>query len=274
MENTIGNQQAINSQASSKLLAVVRHGERFDECALDDELKYGSEEYYDTHLTDVGRLNSWSTGYKLAELIWNHQRHAGGYPRVKFVSSLFYRCLQTCQSLRDGMKQYIEEHQTEFDNPEAALKMVLSEPTYVEEACSEKIYLLPEEGIENMRIIKSRENILKQFSNINPVVSGLFDYSGDHMNLSLRTRHNSKDDLQIACNTFIKHTVSSLVDDPGYDVYVVITHAMYISAALLTSRIMASSSIKYNACLLLGIEANPDKDKPDVKAIVKSKPIF
>ena len=235
-----------NTHRHKKYLVVVRHGERLDETALD----ISKEDHYDTQLTENGKTNSKKTGYQLARIMNELGLLKGTPKKVKYLTSIFYRCLQTTASLREGVAEFVSDHEKELEDPEAVKKALLKRKTHVEEACSEKIKMLPTKYTDNLRIHKDPVKVLTEFAAIKPVHRSLFDYDEEHQHYSVRRVFDKSSHIYEVCFQFYKHIIKRLQFDASHDVYIVVAHGMYVQLFLMFLELQVRHKVQYNSVVL------------------------
>ena len=279
-KNTIKTEMIEDGQqnlARTKYLIVIRHGERLDDQHDRDPNVLSPEDYFDTTLTQLGKENSQKTGYQLMNLLNTLDIMKGKPNKIRFMSSVFYRCLQTTDCLRDGMKQYIEEHQTEFDNPEAVRKAVLQRKTHVEEACSEKLKMLPVKYTNNIRIHVNAKKVLDEFPQIKPVYRSLYDYDKDHKHLSVNRVFERNQHIYEVVSHFYEDVIKRLKHDSTHDVYVVIAHGMYIELFLWHLGRKKTDKLDYNSTVAVKFDFSQkqktSENVPPHKVLINTTPL-
>ena len=233
-----------------KYLIVIRHGERFDETYEEGDLP--EEEYYDSSITEKGKVNSASTGYHLMKL-FDEKGVLFSPFKVKFISSLFYRCIQTTESIRKGMQKYLDKNHMNTPDYTHTLDLYTQRKTHIEDGCSEKIRGVTMGEISKLRIYKNEKGILDSFPSIKPTLRSIFDYKNEHKDLSLNIEFSNSHHVLEACYKFYKKIIKRLHYDTTHDRYVVVAHGMYIKTLLmyLNEEGLARNTVKYNSCVIL-----------------------
>jgi len=242
-----------------KYLIVVRHGERIDETDP-DKVKGNEDEYYDTGLTDQGKINSRKTGYRLMKIFRLLDSLDSGL-KTKFISSVFYRCLQTSECIRDGMHEYLQNKGHLLKDPATRAHELSARHTNLEEACSEKIKMLPVEYIDNLRIIKREKETLEEFAGINPSLGTLFDYQNKHKDLGLKVLFHKSDHVIQTCYRFYKKIIKRLKYDQEHDKYVIVAHGMYLNILSWLLQLKDMKKVKYNSCTVIEFDFCQDHHK-------------
>lgn len=294
------NKQPVNEAVGPsklKYLILVRHGQRIDE-TFPDEAVDDCDEYWDTGITDRGKKISHQTGAGILKLLdeWgvlDQMLQANSYsdsgeilvPRIRFISSVFYRCLQTTQYLREGMCEYIKEQQqklaSKIDELKSAqeeelkitlrrkkllkslLDMLYDSKTHLEEACSEKTTGNNTKSLENLRIEKDKQKILHEFTDLKITEGEIFDYSGEHQSLTLRKAFPKTSEIFDACDMFYDLIIKHLLEAVDHNIYVIVAHGMYVNMLLFYLDIKLppkASKVHYNSTTVIEFEATTSVD--------------
>lgn len=92
--------------SQSNTIFILRHGERADNGTSEEKRKISC--HHDPHLTQIGKIQATSAGYKLAALIQDSYETGAlstPNPQIVVVSSPFLRCLQTASALMKTFDQ-------------------------------------------------------------------------------------------------------------------------------------------------------------------------
>lgn len=274
-----------------KYLVLVRHGERIDE-TFPEQTEDRGDEYWDTGITNRGKQHSQQTGAAILKLLdeWGlldqmlEQHTQAGKTfwvirKIRFISSIFYRCLQTTQCIRRGMEEYLQQQlqlnaseiqklksptaadtakgQRRSDVLNAILDLLKTRSTHIEEACSEKIAGVPPSVINKLRIEKDKAKCLQEFADLKIVTGEIFDYSGKHKHLAVKKMFNKGPDIYNACIDFYRRIIKRLLEAPNHDVYIVVAHGMYVKVLLWFLEIELSGAAKtvhYNSTTIVELD--------------------
>jgi broad specificity phosphatase PhoE len=283
-----------NAAHRKKYFIVVRHGERIDE-TFPELTQDRGDEYWDTGITERGKVHSRETGASIMKILdelgvldqmVKKKEHEGktsySVRKIRFVSSIFYRCLQTTQEIRAGMNEYLQSElqkvqsaspelsqgRPSLGSPQASQETLLppractlsclqellkSRSTHTEEACSEKIAGVQLSAIHKLRIEKNREATLKEFADLNIVTGELFDYQDAHKHLTLWKVFNKSSDVYHACADFYRRIIRRLLDSPNHDIYILVAHGMYVQVLMWFLQVEAAGGrkVRYNSTSVL-----------------------
>lgn len=258
-----------------RYIVVIRHGQRIDE-TCPESVNGNEAEYWDTGLTEKGKLDSHHTGYKLMEYLHQQgivdqlveqcvpsQEHSPDLhlPNIQLMSSLFYRCLQTTQFLKRGMLDYLEGSLKESDTSsqqnsrvrtvfEQLAKQLGSSRTLVEDACSEKIAKLPVSSLHNLRLLKTPIETTSEFGSLDLVINSSFAYGDKDIDLILLREFRTNMDIIDVCQQFYSKLSLKLFAD-NIDVMVVVAHGMYVKTLMWDLQVDMNVSMKtvpYSSC--------------------------
>lgn len=253
-------------QVRHKYLVVVRHGERLDETAEE----VSADDHYDTQLTPTGKAHSEKSGRGLARLLHEQGLLAGQPKKVKFISSVFYRCLQTTACLRAGVAQYVAEQQ--FDDPKAVHHALVERKTHMEDAYSEKIKQLPPKYTANLRVHRDLPGVLQEFAAIKPVYRSLFDYEDQHKELCVKRVFHKSQHIYETCFQAFRQLVKRLKHDADHDVYVVVAHGMYVQLFLMFLEREITRKVGYNHAVVARLAFDDSGVSHDL--LVDNKTLF
>ncbi len=238
--------------SKAKYFAVVRHGERVD------EVERGTQEL-DPQLTPTGLEESFKTGYNLMKLLlesgWSSQHGT----KVRFLSSVMWRCVQTLDQLRGGMEDYCKEH---LPSEDGLLQRIRDEKTYIEEAFTERNVKEPASYYDETRYLKDQAQFIADFSRIHAVPGGFFDYSSQDLQKFVlrRTISSAPQQIKLLQNLHVK-TINRLIHDAEAEVYVVVGHGQLINKLQTYLKLKCDSYplVHYNGLILLKLDLSKHK---------------
>lgn len=250
---------SLNNRPTSKYLIIVRHGERIDE-TTDCFGKLSADDLRDSDLTKRGKHRSALVGKKVAALLDSYGLMGKDCLKVRYMSSVIYRCIQTMACLRNGIGEYVMENKEKFEDFERVKKCFLARKTHIEEACSEKKPSVTPEYVANLRISTHNKQILEEFKHINPVHKSLYDYQSKHAHLSLNQVFLKKKEANKYLHMFFEDVFERLLKDDSHSAYVVVAHSKYIkqlNAYLQLPKL--TSDVDYNAASVLEFRIDGSK---------------